>query len=255
MVSSYLMGGLGNQLFQIATGLSLAIDNGVDFKVDIDNGLFTQKPASTYKDIFYSKLNLGDVSIENKYNEPQFNYNKIPYSENIHLYGYFQSEKYFKHNRYQIIKTFENTALKRYLNIMYAEKLINSVAIHIRRGDYMNIQNIHPIQSIEYYKYCIEQLESKASIDNILVFSDDIEWCKANFDDERITFISGFLDYQDLVLMSMTEHNIIANSSFSWWGAWLNTNPNQIVYAPKMWFGQDFKQEWYDVYTTNMILV
>jgi len=118
----------------------------------------------------------------------------------------------------------------------YSEILKNKTcSIHIRRGNYLNLQQFHPVQDIHYFNKSIEKIPNDSYF---LIFSDDIKWCKMNFpNDERFIFIENNNDYEDLLLMSLCENNIISNSTFSWWGAYLNKNPNKIVVAPEKWFG------------------
>ena len=110
----------------------------------------------------------------------------------------------------------------------------NNISIHIRRTDYVTSNGYHPVQSIEYYKQAIEII---GDYDNIFVFSDDINWCKENLKFDNMIFVDGNDDVEDMWLMSICNHNVIANSSFSWWGAWLNNNPDKKVIAPNNWFG------------------
>jgi len=119
----------------------------------------------------------------------------------------------------------------------------NYTSLHVRRTDYVQKAGFHPPCSMEYYEKALSIIEG-----NVLVFSDDLDWCKETFLGDRFTFISGNRDYQDLFLMSMCKNNIIANSSFSWWGAWLNTNLNKKVIAPKKWFGPHLKESSDDIY-------
>ena len=110
----------------------------------------------------------------------------------------------------------------------------NTCSIHVRRGDYLNLSEHHPLCDIEYYKDAMEHMPNDTVY---LVFSDDISWCKENFLGDNYIFIEDNSDIFDLYLMSLCHNNIIANSSYSWWGAWLNNNKNKIVVSPKMWFG------------------
>jgi hypothetical protein len=170
--------------------------------------------------------------------EGGFHYTPIPkINGNIKLVGHFQSEKYFIEHRDKILELFEiDNTTKTYLSEKYGD-IINqdTCSIHIRRGDYLGLPNYHPTQSIEYYKESIQIIGEEK---HFLVFSDDIEWCKENFGFLiNKTFISDNKDYEDLYLMSMCKNNIIANSTFSWWGAWLNNNENKQVIIPSKWFG------------------
>jgi hypothetical protein len=113
------------------------------------------------------------------------------------------------------------------------EKYKDYIGIHIRRGDYLRFPDHHPILPIEYYKTAIDYFKA----DNVFVFSDDIDWCKSNIIGDNIIYIENEKDYIEMYLMSLCENNIISNSSFSWWGAWLNENKNKKVIGPKLWFG------------------
>jgi len=112
-----------------------------------------------------------------------------------------------------------------------------TVSLHIRRGDYLRTQDHHPVCSLDYYMDALSKFRDKEY--KFIVFSDDVDWCRNNFNEDFI-FTEGNTDYEDMWLMSLCDHNIIANSSFSWWGAWLNDNPNKRVIAPKKWFGPSY---------------
>jgi hypothetical protein len=147
--------------------------------------------------------------------------------------GYFQSEKYFDKS---LVRSFlePKQDIRQKLIYKYSKDLDKSVSIHVRRGDYLSIQDYHPVQTKEYYIKAISEFSSDSIF---FVFSDDISWCKDNLSEINCRCIEGQNDYEDMFLMSMCKHNIIANSSFSWWGAWLNNNPDKKVIAPKNWFG------------------
>jgi len=252
MVTCRLMGGLGNTLFQVANTISLAADNNSNaiftchmYKGNIqthkkyDGTIISKRDEPTfYADSIFRKLQwTDDISfIEHIYTESAFTYSQIPYKPNTQLHGHFQSEKYFNHNRELILDTFD---IPTHVNILIQKKYENilqgnTVSIHIRRGDYVHISDRHPVQSIDYYKKASEHFTDKEY--TFLVFSDDIEWCKENLSSDFV-FVDGNTDYVDLYLMSLCDHNIIANSSFSWWGAWLNKNNNKKIVAPSNWFG------------------
>lgn len=161
------------------------------------------------------------------------------------LLGYFQTEKYFLYYRENILKEF---AFKHSLNVQNEEMskrilATNAVSVHIRRGDY--IMNPHANQifaecSANYYEQAIEFIKQRIDSPVFYFFSDDIEWVKQNFQGIEsavfVNFNQGKDSYNDMRLMSLCKHNIIANSSFSWWGAWLNQYSEKIVIAPKQWF-------------------
>jgi hypothetical protein len=210
------IGRLGNQLFQIATTIALAIRNN-------DRYIF---PTWLYENSF----NLHDCFSANitnyqTYNELNFTYTPILYKPNLNLFGYFQSEKYFVDHWDDIRKLLTPTITFGTNN--------NCTSIHVRRGDYLNLTKKYSQLNMDYYKMAME----KTNTSKYMVFSDDIAWCKNNFQGDQFIFSEGKSDVEDLALMLGCEHNIIANSSFSWWGAYLNKNPTKIVVAPSKWFG------------------
>jgi len=238
-VTSKLMGGLGNYLFQIAVAYSYSKQTGKKMLFDVNDIYTVHKPYNHYLNNIFKKI---EFNVINDFHitlpEKTFNFNKIPVIEgNVKLNGYFQSEKYFIDVREDILNLFEideNTDV--YLFDKYSKLLSgNTCSIHVRRGDYLKLPNFHPTQELSYY---IESYKIIGEDINYLIFSDDIEWCYENFNFiKNKTFIFGNTDYQDLYLMSMCDDNIIANSTFSWWGAWLNKNTTKRVISPKKWFG------------------
>jgi len=179
--------------------------------------------------------------------EPQFNYCKEfnQVKDNSYLEGYWQSEKYFTDFAEKIREDFAFKLPFSNQNIKVAEQisLVNAVSLHVRRGDYVNnpkTTETHGLCSLEYYKAAIDYVSANVYQPHFFVFSDDIAWAKANL---QINSVAVYVDnnasqesYNDMRLMSLCKHNIIANSSFSWWGAWLNQNAEKIVIAPKQWF-------------------
>jgi len=237
MISCYLQGGLGNYMFQIATTYSLSKDYGFDITFSTKNYLKKHNSINYYKNNVFRKLKF-DLSFTQEflYTEPEFSYKKISIRDNTKLNGYFQSEKYFLHNRNLIIDLFSATDNDlSYINNKYKDILNKKTcSIHVRRGDYLNLQNHHPICAIDYYKSAINIIGNDHTF---LVFSDDIGWCKKNFKGNNFVFIENEKDYIDIYLMSLCDNNIIANSTFSWWGAWLNKNKNKKIIIPRIWFG------------------
>ena len=159
-----------------------------------------------------------------------FGYHEIPKFENgVTLVGFFQSLKYFENVQEEVKKTF---------NLKYTEGYEDHVSIHVRRGDYVQNENSFPPITVEYVREAMEKLPSEQS-KKVLIFSDDIEWCKANFRDLNCEFSEGRNTYEDLCLMASCGHHIIANSTYSWWGAYLGRNPDKVVVSPHhtSWFG------------------
>ena len=160
--------------------------------------------------------------------------------ESTYILGCPQSEKYFNDIKCEIKEIFSFPKFKNIKNITIADEInrTNSVAIHIRRGDYLDDPALGGLIKKEYYIAAIEYIRKKITNPKFYIFSNDIEWCKKNLKLENVCFIDwnkGKESYRDMQLMSLCKHNIIPNSTFSWWGAWLNKNPNKIVIAPKVW--------------------
>ena len=238
-VTIKLKGGLGNYLFQIATSYSYSKQTDKKIIFDINDIFSPHKSYKFYLNNIFRKIEF--TTINDYYitiPEKTFSFERIPFIEgNVKLDGYFQSEKYFLNIKKDILNLFEiDDDTKFYLTNKYSQVLSgNTCSLHVRRGDYLNLPNFHPTQDLSYY---IDSCNIIGKDVNYLIFSDDIEWCHKNFNFIRNkTFISGNTDYQDLYLMSMCDNNIIANSTFSWWGAWLNRNVNKKVIIPSKWFG------------------
>jgi hypothetical protein len=234
-------GRLGNQMFQIASTIGIALDNDIDYCF---NHWVCRYTGSDFNHYMEEPLPKGGLTppIQHK-QENNFGYTPIKLDKNTNymLFGYFQSEKYFKHHRKHILERFSlNEAHLNQLKEKYGDILDNSCSLHIRRGDYINSQNQHTLLDLGYYRRAISELYGD-DLDgvNVLIFSDDIKWCKQNLDIPKanVHYISNNVDILDMFLMSLCTNNIIANSSFSWWGAWLNQNENKKVVAPKNWFG------------------
>ena len=247
-VSSHLQGGLGNYLFQISAAYAVAMRDNKELKIDISDIAIIHSPLELYSNNIFRNITFGEIvnfeSIHSSAHSP-ISYLNIPIvNGNLKLDGYYQNEKYFKQYRNEILNLFKiDDTTNQYLNEKYSGITFeNTCSIHVRRGNYVERQHFHPLQTIGYYKQAISIIGEETLF---LIFSDDIEWCKSNLDFiKNKIFISGNLDYQDLYLMSMCNHNIIANSSFSWWGAWLNKHINKSVIYPSHWFnnGPDSSQ-------------
>lgn len=265
------MGGLGNQMFQCAAGRALALHLNTPLKLDDSflkqntNGVYTQRHfdlqgfemvsdliETSELQAFFDKYDSKFTRFINRnfkfkthiLNENGHQYQNDFYnvSKNTLIKGFWQSEKYFVKFEEQIRKDFVIKAELLSGTEEWMSKIIksNSVSIHVRRGDYVtnfNSNNFHGICSLDYYEKAVHLISSSNLNVELFVFSDDIEWCKLNMKFKQPTFfIETNSSYQDLFLMQNCKHNVIANSSFSWWGAWLNKNSKKIVVAPKNWF-------------------
>lgn len=280
MIIAKLQGGLGNQLFQYAAARALAERYKTTLKVDFSG--HKNDIARSFKLSFFNiKTELiarqEIVSFKKRYNqgligklinklpfqlnrhyfrEPHFYYTSkfLELPDNIYLEGYWQSEKYFVSIE-EIIK--REVVLKKEYEVPNKEVLdtinqTNSVSLHVRRGDYVanpTTLKMHGICTEEYYRQAIVYIKERVANPYFFIFSDDPEWVKNNLkltNQYRIVSSEGYTDYQELSLMSQCKHHIIANSSFSWWGARLGKNPEKIVIAPQKWFG-DFKGDTKDL--------
>lgn len=161
--------------------------------------------------------------------------------------GYWQTDKYFSGHENEIRKAFTfnpNLLNSKSKQILAEIKKRNSISVHIRRGDYQSTnfkQNLGAVCTLEYYERAIKYMMKNVESPFFAFFSDDIQWVRDHIKVDNAIYIdhnSGIDSWQDMCLMSNSKHNIIANSSFSWWGAWLNTNHNKIVIAPKTWWGE-----------------
>jgi len=270
MIVIKIQGGIGNQLFQFALALALKKSNP-EKKVRIDMTFYKYQDTEITKRKLYlkafaidefeihenTKLNLFFkiknrlVSLRKKniVTEKTKSYDSDIFhiKDPVYLSGYFQSYKYFENVnevlRQQLVLNSDLTDKSNlYKQIIFSKPI--SISIHIRRGDYLTkYATTYNLLTIDYYQKAIATVKSK--LGNlpvcVFIFSDDLDWCKENMllNDETV-FIenTNTPDYEDLLLMSYCSHNIIANSSYSWWSAWLNTNSNKIIVAPSQWYKQ-----------------
>lgn len=262
-----LHGGLGNQMFQYALGRNLSLLHGVTFKIDSSYLQKENQSARTLRiDGFKAVLEeatpaeihdycsplqklldrVRPKSKRKKIIEREVGYNpRILKHANGYFIGHWNGERYFKASENTIRKDFElkkpfGTAAQKIAELIASEP--ESANIHIRRGDYASIPkiaDIHGTLPLSYYETACDHILKKYPEAHFFISSDDIDWAKKNFPKNYpATFISSpeIPDYEELKLMSLCKHSIIANSTFSWWGAWLNQNPGKIVIAPKNWF-------------------
>lgn len=261
MITCNLMGGLGNQIFQIFATIAYSIKsrNKFNFLAQETLGGGSSTLRYTFWNTFFSSLkpfltcNLPPVNV---IRENGFTYNELPVGSmigtNTMIHGYFQSEKYFKDQFEIICRLIGLEKLKQSVLdtlSLNKEDLNNTISMHFRLGDYKKLADFHPIATPQYYENALNYFKSKFTETNfsILYFCED-----ADVNDVQITiqnlenifpnykFTRGtntLSDWQQMLYMSLCRHNIIANSSFSWWGAYFNANANKIVCYPSVWFG------------------
>jgi hypothetical protein len=229
-------GRLGNQMFQYATLRGIAETKGYEFCI----------PESTFKNEWedhqlFEAFTLPNLKTKkfipaNYYQEKQYNYSQEYVDQcpdNINLFGYFQTEKYFSHIADSIREdfTFKSEVLDPCKEAFDFDEIIS---LHVRRTDYVEKSDDHPLCPMEYYEEALTKFDSDLPV---LIFSDDTKWCKEQelFKPDRFMVSESNWNLVDMCLMTMCSHHIIANSSFSWWGAWLSGSDNVI--APSRWFG------------------
>lgn len=267
-----ILGGLGNQMFQYALACSIkAKQPDEEVKLDLHcfkgyhlhNGYELNKifhpsfQSAKLKEIAkvaypYCSYNLWRIgsrvlplkkSMVTEDTKKNIDTSVLSLKDSAYYDGYWQSEEYFKDIRGSILKEFSFPTFDD-KNKTCADEILNSksLSIHVRRGDFINHPLYKDICTIQYYKEAIHMICSMTFIEHVFIFSNDINWCEENIssflNDKQTTYIDwnkGVQSYNDIHLMSLCKHNIIANSSFSWWGAWLNQNKDKIVISPRIW--------------------
>jgi hypothetical protein len=271
MIISRISCGLGNQMFQYAVGRAISIERGTSLKLDISNfANYNPHQGFELERIFNYKAEIaGEADVRDilgwQYSSfirqilsrrsmaafrrkgfiiaPHFHYWPEIYNapRDCYLVGWWQSEKYFQ-KRASVIRadfTFKPSLTNR--NAEIAEKIarVNAVSLHVRRGDYVSNPEFG-LCPPTYYDAAIKYIAERVETPCFFIFSDDIDWVRANLKINHkcchVDHNHGSESYNDMRLMSLCRHHIIANSSFSWWGAWLNPSTKKIVIAPKRWF-------------------
>jgi len=275
MIISNLVGGLGNQMFQYACGRAISLRTGIPLRLATDQFPLYQQhngfellrvfevsvPQATQEDLvsllgmqaspwlrrLLARPSMRWATSSRSCNEPDFDYwpgiQKLDNSSYIH--GYWQSEHYFADFADVIRNDFTFRADWDALDLAVRERMASgpSASLHVRRGDYLKgkAKNVYAACDVAYYVSAVQLLRGKYPRLNLFAFSDEPEWVEKHLEPEvgRIEVVShniGSRSANDMRLMSSADHNIIANSSFSWWGAWLNPNIDKVVIAPKTWF-------------------
>lgn len=256
-IITQLIGGLGNQFFQYAVAKAIALKNNLELKLDLSE-------FETYK---IRKYELSNFNVEENiasaeeilplkkkkiFNQTYFKEKKCKFNPRVlkikksaYIRGFWQSERYFAEIEDVIRKefTFKNIDFIENRKILDEIEKTNSVSISFRCGDYLSnpeAAKIHNVCTMKYYNNAIKYMKERLDNPVFYVFSDDIKWVEANFkSEEPVIFVDTANWQEDLYYIQKCKHSIVANSSFSWWAAWLNTNKEKIVIAPQKWFSDD----------------
>lgn len=267
MLYAQMQGGIGNCCFIIATIYALAKDRNQLFYISNKTSSITSRKEESewFETIFKNipQTNTKPKEINYIFREKDMKIQTFPMQPNMEIFGYFQSDQYFSHRKEEIIHLF--TAYQKTLNLTQFN--YPTIGIHVRRGDYIKLQHAHVVLPVDYYNRALETLRQKLGFQTVqqmnqqytfVLFSDDIEWCKQAFaTNTNIQYMEGNRAIEDLYYMNMCNHNIIANSTFSYWGTYLRDNTNRITIAPKQWFNPKFRSpsEWQTLYRSDMTII
>ena len=245
-------GRLGNQMFQYATLFSVCFLRGQTPGI----------PREGHQLFDTFKLENADTLLDNqkfdyKYDEPDFSFspNVFLAPDGTDLHGYFQSPHYFRHCAKALRKEFifHDEIVEKARHQMQVFENEHVCSLHVRRGDYLNLSDYHTNLSSDYYQNAVNTIIGNFQDAKFLIFSDDIEWCKKTFVDNRISYAEIGDDAVEMCMMSMCNSHIIANSSFSWWGAWLSAS--NAVIAPKQWFSKKGPKDWSSIYEQGWAII
>jgi hypothetical protein len=257
-ITSRLQGRTGNMMFQIAHGLAKSLKYKRQFVVPSEESSSKHLEKNLFRRLNFT-IKKSPTSDFSKYIHSPFHYTDldIPSNDKPTVYvGWFQSEKFFE----EYSQTIKDLYSPTYDFIQKALKdfpfLKDSIvaAINVRRGDYLTQPTRHPVITIEYINEAYKQLPPH---DKLIIMSDDITWCKANINLPNCIFIepNKYWDHEGIWLLSLCDHFIISNSSFSWWGAWLSENIDKKVIAPSIWVGPDIDDDMKDIWCDNWIKI
>ena len=251
-------------MFQYATAYAIAKKHDTTVAISSKDAYYPDNQCNQLVETFELPHAILDNfgGITSHYNEPGFSYDPTVQNlpNGVDIRGYFQSEKYFQHIRFELLnkefafKPHVKTKGEICLSHFKTKKFLCS--IHVRFGDYTKLQDVHYNLPTTYYLKCINKLSKQVDVTNVhyLVFSDDTDAAKVMFAgyENQMSFIGE--DYQtSLYLMSKCDYHVMANSSYSWWGAWLSSS--KITYAPSIWFASKGPQYWKDVYCSQWIVI
>jgi len=249
-----LMGGLGNQMFQIAHAICQGWKNNVDSEfIAVSHTPMTQaRQTKNYvNNIFRNVKFVNKIIKKQTITEWSWNESNVKpnFNSTIEFNGYYQSSKNFLGYDEKIKDLFKPTdEFKEEIYQIYPElKNKNTTSIHVRRGDYLTISNVLPTIDITYINYCMNFLNDS---DIFFIFSDDKKWVKENIKNNNVIVVDELEDYEELWMMGLCKNHILSNSSFSWWGAFLNNNSAKVL-APSLWFGPNGPQPFNNIYEPN----
>lgn len=244
MISCGFQGRLGNNLFQIANVISISKKLGTEFILPEQSYCGHRGARNVDLSIFDYNFLRGELDNPSFiWDEPTFHYTKVIVEDNTRLSGFFQSWKYFEDVREELLNKYfvPNKDIQSKLeNYIFGAQGLPTLGISVRRGDYLMLQQNHCVLSVDYYQEAINKLSSTVDFEFIYVFSDDIDYCKSIFKDIPVNYVQEDIGTQ-LFLMSKMNHLILSNSTFAWWGAYLN-QMNGSVIAPDPWFGPALKE-------------
>ena len=256
LISCNLMGGLGNQIFQAAHAVSQGIKHNrkVVFIPQSWTPMQGRQVSNYVNNVFRNLKFINNLDGFEKVVEGPWEYTEVfPKECNTVFDGYFQSSKNFFGFDDEIKKIFSPT--EEFISEMYEKypelNKENTLSIHIRRGDCFMNPDIHPIANEVYIERALKEIGDHT---HVFIFSDDKNWVKENLKFENVTYVEDE-DYREMWLMSLCKNHIIVNSTFSWWGAYLNPNPNKKIVAPSIWFGPRGPQNYKDIYESNWKII
>jgi hypothetical protein len=275
------MGGLGNQLFQIFTTIAYGIETRKKILFSNSEFLTIGTVRPTYWNTFLSGLSIfvdkestTSPSLEAfQYQEPGFSYSKIPplyADERVRLVGYYQSYKYFDNVKDKLFQMIRLRSQQAAATIDYSNYILrdsNNISMHFRLGDYKNIQDCHPLMPYTYYEEALDYIAFQkpqrplhvlyfCQFEDNEVVSEMIKKLSDKHMDIHFTKVSDdIMDWKQLLLMSCCDDNIIANSTFSWWGAYFNETPEKIVCYPDMWFGPKLQHDVRDLFLDSWVKI
>jgi len=244
-------GRFGNQMFQYATLYALSKYYSTEFIIPTGE----YEILDAFPNLSAKQMPKEDIikSVDQQYREEKFTFssNLFLIRENTDIHGYFQSENYFSEFREGLLKEFQFSdktieQSKKKLNIIHNLYGQTLCAIHFRKGDYKDLADYHTNLGPEYYNTALQWVIDNVPNVTFIAFSDDLDWCRANLPPD-VVLSNADDQYQDMYMMSMCDYHIIANSSFSWWGAWLSNTSKQVI-APKKWFESKGPPAWDSIY-------